>query len=501
MKQCFGYVRVSTQKQGEGVSLAAQKDAISAFASRHGLAVSRWFEEQETAAKSGRRVFAQMLTLLKRGHASGLIMHKIDRSARNLRDWAAIGELSDAGVDVHFATESLDFRSRGGRLTADIQAVIAADYIRNLREETKKGLSGRLKQGLYPFRAPIGYLDNGRGQVKTPCPLKAPLIRDAFHLYASGRHSLRSLHTEMTRRGLRSHVDRPVSLHGIETILHNPFYTGRILIKRTGTVYEGLHEPIIDVATFKRVQDILAGKAGKKVTKHNHAFMGLFRCGLCGGPMSPERQKGVYVYYRCHQPGCPTTTVREEAIDMAIRDRLKTLQLSDTTAAELERRWNEWLDDGDQEKIRRAFALQRAQIKERLSRAADLAVDGTLTADDYRERRLSLELELAQLNEREEELNRQHLDPEKRHGFIELMKSVARLYEIADPDVRREIIENCFSNCHVVRKDVDLEPSNWLIERDPAKLSPLVTHIGSLFEQIHLLDTEPASHRKSAKPT
>lgn len=53
MKQCFGYIRVSTQKQGEGVSLEAQKDAITAFASRQNLTVTEWFEEKETAAKSG----------------------------------------------------------------------------------------------------------------------------------------------------------------------------------------------------------------------------------------------------------------------------------------------------------------------------------------------------------------------------------------------------------------------------------------------------------------
>ena len=58
---------------------------------------------------------------------------------------------------------SLDLNTRGGRLSADIQAVVAADFIRNLREETKKGFYGRLKQGLYPICAPIGYLDRGGG--------------------------------------------------------------------------------------------------------------------------------------------------------------------------------------------------------------------------------------------------------------------------------------------------------------------------------------------------
>jgi site-specific DNA recombinase len=75
MKPCFGYIRVSTQKQGEGVSLEAQKDAITAFASRSNLTVTKWFEEKETAAKSGRPIFTEMLKLLARGKAQGVFRH------------------------------------------------------------------------------------------------------------------------------------------------------------------------------------------------------------------------------------------------------------------------------------------------------------------------------------------------------------------------------------------------------------------------------------------
>lgn len=74
-----------------------------------------------------------MMQALKNGQAQGVIIHKIDRSARNLKDWAGLGELIDRGVQVHFAHEAIDLHSRGGRLLADIQAVVAADYIRNLR--------------------------------------------------------------------------------------------------------------------------------------------------------------------------------------------------------------------------------------------------------------------------------------------------------------------------------------------------------------------------------
>jgi site-specific DNA recombinase len=170
MNTYFAYLRVSTVKQGDGVSLEAQRDAIEAYAAKHDLHVCQWFEEKVTAAKKGRPLFNKMVKGLQRRDAVGVIVHKIDRSARNFADWAMIGELLDQGVDVRFAHEALDLRSRGGRLTADIQAVIAADYVRNLREECLKGIEGRLKQGLFPFAAPIGYLDQGAGKAKGPGP-------------------------------------------------------------------------------------------------------------------------------------------------------------------------------------------------------------------------------------------------------------------------------------------------------------------------------------------
>jgi site-specific DNA recombinase len=51
-------------------------------ATLNGLEVSDWFEEKQTAAKRGRPGFNRMLKLLKQAKASGVVIHKIDRSAR-----------------------------------------------------------------------------------------------------------------------------------------------------------------------------------------------------------------------------------------------------------------------------------------------------------------------------------------------------------------------------------------------------------------------------------
>src|SRR5437016_1268741 len=210
----FAYARVSTPRQGErGVSLPEQRTAIERYAAAHGLTITRWFEERESASQTGRPVFNEMLKLLRLGKMQGVIIHKIDRSMRNLEDWADVGKLVDAGVQIHFATENVDLKTVAGRLSADIQAVVAAHYSRNLREEVKKGLYGRLKQGFYPFRAPIGYLDQGTAKAKAVDPVRGPLVQQTFALYGSGTFSLPDRATEMFRRGLRNHGGGPVSIN------------------------------------------------------------------------------------------------------------------------------------------------------------------------------------------------------------------------------------------------------------------------------------------------
>jgi DNA invertase Pin-like site-specific DNA recombinase len=82
--------RVSTQKQGaESVSLKEQRRTIERYAKQRHLKIVRWYEEQATAARRGRPVFRETLKGLEEDRGrTGLLLHKIDRGTRNLRDWA-----------------------------------------------------------------------------------------------------------------------------------------------------------------------------------------------------------------------------------------------------------------------------------------------------------------------------------------------------------------------------------------------------------------------------
>jgi site-specific DNA recombinase len=462
-KQLFSYIRVSTRKQGErGVSLEEQRDAIIRYALSHGLEITRSFEEQETAAKRGRPIFLEMLKLLRRGNAQGVIIHKIDRGARNLKDWADLGDLMDAGVEVHFANESLDMNTRGGRLSADIQAVIAADFIRNLREETKKGFYGRLKQGIYPLAAPIGYLDRGGGQPKTLDPTKAPLVLQAFQLYAAGNYSLPRLIDEMYARGLTNSRRCRLTLSGMSTILNNPFYAGVIRVRKTGESFAGIHKPIVSMALFDAVQQILRGKTVQRTVKHNFIFRRLVRCHACRYNLIGEIQKG-HVYYRCHTRGCTPKAFREEQLDATVSQTIGLLKLDDEER-EYARSWisNARLNQEnhratEMENYRQAIA----QVRDRLGRLTDAYIDGALDRTILEERRKGLLLEEAGLKQKLADLEEGRVTAlTTLEEFLELTKTASNLYNLAICEEKRDFVKKLTSNFGVRAEKIVISLTN-----------------------------------------
>lgn len=460
MKDYFAYIRVSTARQGQtGVSLQEQREAIQLYADRHQLHISEWFEERETAAKRGRAKFTLMLSRLRKRQVAGVLMHKIDRSARNLRDWADLGDLIDTGVEVRFVTESLDLSSRGGRLTADIQAVVAADYIRNLREEARKGFYGRLKQGLYPLPAPLGYLDRGTGRPKAIDPERGPLVSLAFDLYATGEYSLDRLRAELARRGLTSHSGKPVSKGALSRLLNNPFYTGVIRIQTTGETFKGAHEPLVCPAQFQRVRAVLSGKINTKVRRHFFIYKQLLTCARCGRTLTGERQKGV-VYYRCHGTACRGCSVREDAIDTQLGQVFEQIRLTPKEASilveELDRAVGATAHDIERQ--RAAIELQTKSIDHRLDRLTDLLVDEAISREAHDRRREALLLEHAQLRQRSAELaDAEVVKRVKADKLFELAQTAQLSHDLANPREKRELVKELSSNIFVDGKYASVE--------------------------------------------
>jgi DNA invertase Pin-like site-specific DNA recombinase len=475
MREYYGYIRVSTVKQGErGSSLHEQRDAIEQYARRQGLVISEWFEEKETAAKRGRTVFNKMLASLEKGRASGVIIHKIDRSARNLRDWSDLGELIDRGIEVHFAHESLDLQSRGGRLAADIQAVVASDYIRNLRDEVRKGFYGRLKQGYYPLPAPIGYVDNGAAKPKTLDPRTAPLVRKAFEFYASDEYTFKTLMPELARLGLRNRKGGKVSLNGISTMLNNPFYIGLIRIEKTGEYFQGIHETLIEKSLFDRVQRLLKGKRKIVGLKYSYTYQKMLRCVTCGYSLIAENQKG-YVYYRCHTRTCPTTSLREELLERSIFNAFQAFQFTpkeiDLFAVEFKKFEHEYTQQKGA--LTQSLRLNIDQVAKRLEALTDAFIDRMIDKEAYETRKAKLFMEKAELLEKLAEMESgKDITASRVQNFLELLKRLAHMDELEISTEKRDLVKSVTSNLQVSQKNLVV---SWAFPFDALEKCDAVT--------------------------
>ena len=478
MKTYFAYIRVSTAKQGEkGVSLIEQRDAIIRFAGRENLEISEWFEERVTAAKQGARPkFSRMLKLLKQGKANGILIHKIDRSARNLRDWADLGELVDAGFEIYFANENLNLKSNSGRLSADLQAVISANFIRNLREETRKGFYGRLKQGLFPLPAPVGYLDIGKGKAKEPDPIRAPLIIQVFEMYASGKYPLYDLLDEIKKIGLTNKKGGEIRLNGLSYILNNPFYYGLMRINKTGETFEGIHEPIITKSLFDNVQAILRDRTCKRVRKHDFLYRKMLKCPSCNYSLSGEKQKG-HIYYRCRKKACPTISIRETAVEEYIKDLFEKITLNPNE----QRVYARHLDELDQtikintQNERTSLCLQLEKVKKRKTRLTDALLDGILDKDSFNERNVQFINQKKKIEENLATLERKNgANIEKLREYGELLKSPYLQYNSSILEKKREILNRVTANRIINGKVPEFTwqlPYQTLAERVPLQNS------------------------------
>ncbi len=460
MTDYFAYIRVSTVRQGEkGSSLQEQRSSIESFAQNQGLTISVWFEEMETAAKLGRPAFNQMMQALKNGQAQGVIIHKIDRSARNLKDWACLGELIDRGVQVHFAHEAIDLHSRGGRLLADIQAVVAADYIRNLRQEVLKGFYGRLKQGYYPLPAPMGYVDQGKAKAKTIDPVIGPLVREAFQLYASGEYSLLRLSDEMHARGLKAASGKPLHVWALRNTLSNPFYIGLIRIQRTNEVFDGVHEPLIGKKLFDRVEAVRAGRIVPRQSDRFFQFRKMIRCGSCGHYLSGERHKVRFVYYRCHARECTAkASVPEAMIHRELESRFASLHLDDEEMRDFRdlMKEAESLYTVEKASAEETLRLRIGRCDERLARLTDTLIDGIVDKEMFQTKKTALLLEKRELAEQLEKLRSNPCWTVKALQKLELGNMAYQGYISGNPEEKRKIAETLSSNFVGVGKNVEI---------------------------------------------
>lgn len=362
-KIAVSYPRVSSKKQAEkdgdpdGYSLPAQREANRRKAATLGAVVVEEFVERAESAKSADRPKLQeMLTYIREHKVDYVIVHKIDRLARNRADDVEISlAIKQAGAELVSATENID-ETPNGMLLHGIMSAIAEYYSRNLAVEVTKGMTQKAKIGGTPGKAPLGYLNvrkiNAHGaDVRTVDvdPVRAPLITWAFHAYASGDWTLKALAAELEQRGLTTRPTpktpaRPIKYNSLHKILTTPYYKGIVVFSKAA--YPGKHKPLIDEVTWAKVQEVLSSHAtGEKQREHPHYLKSSVFCGNCDSRLVITNAKNpsgtVYPYFIClgrHQKttDCEQKAVLIAKVEQQVADYYRAVQLDPESRNQIE---------------------------------------------------------------------------------------------------------------------------------------------------------------------
>src|SRR3990167_8745386 len=386
-RKFFIYTRKSTDTEDRQVrSIADQLAELRELAKKEQLEIVDVFVEKQTAKIPGRPIFGEMIARIEKGEASGILAWHPDRLARNSVDGGKIIYLVDTAkiTDLKFPTFWFDSTPQG-KFMLSIAFSQSKYYIDNLSENIKRGHRQKLKNGLWPQMAPLGYLNDKQTKNIGVDKVKSVLIKKTFEAYATGNYTLAQLRKIINDLGLKGRRDGELSISNFQYLLKNPFYYG--LIRYSGEFYEGKHEPIITKKLFDEVQEVMARKSKPQVKGLKpYIFRGFFRCGECGCFITTETQKG-HNYLRCtkRKNPCSQKYAREDAITSQIREEIKKVSLSLAWA-------NASINYFENEKMKLAQAessfAQKArnelvEIETKLDRLLDLQLDGNLSQAEY----------------------------------------------------------------------------------------------------------------------
>lgn len=298
------YARVSSGKDAMLHSLSAQVSYYSQMIQGHpGWAYAGVYSDEAfTGTKEARSGFQSLLSDCRAKKLDRVITKSISRFARNTVTLLnTVRELKDLGIDVYFEEENIHSMSAAGELMMTILASYAQEEARSVSENQKWRVRKNFEEGKPWNGTVLGYRYNDG--VFEILPEEADIVRRIFRLFLDG-YGLQRIASVLNEENLKTRFGGRFNRAGLQKILRNYAYTGNLLLQKTfqkdflskKTVFnsgqlpmyhvENSHKPIIDMATFERVQDEIRRRAGAHHPKEQkiivYDFTSRIECGICG---------------------------------------------------------------------------------------------------------------------------------------------------------------------------------------------------------------------------
>lgn len=321
------YIRVSTLHQIDRDSLPMQRQDLISYTNL--LLNTDEYVIFEDAGYSGKNTdrpkFQEMMTKIREGAFTHLLVWKIDRISRNLLDFATMyNELKELGVIFVSKNEQFDTSTAMGEAMLKI-ILVFAELERNMTSERVTAtMISRAGNGHWNGgRVPYGYKYDKTTKVFSFHPEESIMVKMIHNLYEEKR-SLTQLSRELNLQGYITRSGNEWNPVSLSIILKNIFYCGdyRYNVLKEGNrqkvkdesewiTIENHHPALVSHEQKQRILSILQSntrlhkqKGMYTTTKHIHIFSGIIMCGNCqkimnSSPVSKRADGWIYSKYTC----------------------------------------------------------------------------------------------------------------------------------------------------------------------------------------------------------
>lgn len=295
------YVRVSTHYQVDKDSLPFQRKELINY-SKYVLGIDD-YEIFEDAGYSGkntdRPIFQEMMSRIRAGEFTHILVWKIDRVSRNLRDFTEMyDEIKKCNVTFISKNEQFDTSTAMGEAMLKI-ILVFAELERKLTAERVYGIMlSRAEKGLWNGApVPLGYDFDEELKFAVVNEEEAKIVKFIFDTYEEVRSTGEVKH-RLEANGIRTKRNGQWTTKTIADIIRNPFYIGtyrynyrytphgKIRPESEWVVVEDNHPGIISKEQYEKLNKIMDsnihGKGSNRSKEnHIHVFKGLIGCGKC----------------------------------------------------------------------------------------------------------------------------------------------------------------------------------------------------------------------------
>ena len=316
------YIRVSTEDQArEGFSLPEQEKRLRAMCEYKNYEIYKVYKDAGISAKTGnkRPAFEELLQDIKDKKCNTIVVLKLDRLTRSVYDWENIIKfLEENNAYLDCANDDINTTNANGKMISRILMSVSQQEIERTSERTKVGLSGAIKAGHIPARAPLGYKHVDR--LLVPDPLTKDIIIRIFNLYFEGCTYVKIAKIYNDEKVLGKTNWRDTT---ILKIISNEIYKGDYVSgKRSGNsvYYENVVEPLVSKELWENCQVQKKKNSRNYMRTQTYLFLQKLKCPKCGrilagGATHKVKNDKWYFYYRCED--CKNN-IKENKIEEAI---------------------------------------------------------------------------------------------------------------------------------------------------------------------------------------